>query len=197
MASRDIIADCCEQHTELYGQNVEVLSANPGGLARDLRVRQPRTRRGCASYIKGRERKMLVREFRLVFKRSFFFFTGEKRPGREVDYLPPSSFEGKNGWCCTFTFDYIPSWRGHGGLQFYLCVLFLAFRESCTVITGASARRGEIMGDRDRQTCRGFLSKGGHVDILNRAQLALSDYLSEVFPVLFSSVVRQMPGCNV
>ena len=30
-------------------------------------------------------------------------------------------------------------------------------------------------GDRDLQTCRGYLSKGGHVDVPNRGQLALLD----------------------
>jgi len=43
-------------------------------------------------------------------------------------------------------------------------------------------------------TCPGY-QQGGHVDTLNRAQLALFDYPDRVFRD-FSSVVRQMPGYN-
>jgi hypothetical protein len=51
-------------------------------------------------------------------------------------------------------------------------------------------------GDRCRQAWIGYLPKGGHVDILNRAELAVFDYLSLGFSMLSSSVVRQMPGIS-
>jgi hypothetical protein len=77
------------------------------------------------------------------------------------------------------------AWTGFASIVQYLPVLFLALRDLCTVTTVASVRRGEIILDvlcmyRDRQTCHGFLSKGGHVDFMIRAQLALFVYLSQV-----------------
>jgi hypothetical protein len=50
---------------------------------------------------------------------------------------------------------------------------------------------------RDRQNCRGCLSKVEYVDINNRAQLALFDYPDSFFSVFFPSVVRRMPGYNM
>ena len=44
------------------------------------------------------------------------------------------------------------------------------------------------------KTCPGY-PRGGHVDTLNRAQLALFDYRDGVFRA-FCSVARQMPGYN-
>jgi hypothetical protein len=35
------------------------------------------------------------------------FFPGEKRPGRKVDQLPPSSAEVKNAWSYTSTSPYV------------------------------------------------------------------------------------------
>jgi len=43
-------------------------------------------------------------------------------------------------------------------------------------------------------TCPGY-PQGGHVDTLNRAQLALFNYPDRVFRA-FSSVLRQLPGYN-
>ena len=40
-------------------------------------------------------------------------------------------------------------------------------------------------GERYRETFRGYLPKGGHVDTMNHAQLELSPTLTEVFSVLF------------
>ena len=37
------------------------------------------------------------------------FFPGVKRPGRDVDHVPPSSAEVKNEWRCTLTAFYMPS----------------------------------------------------------------------------------------
>ena len=48
-------------------------------------------------------------------------------------------------------------------------------------------------GDRDRQPCRGYLSKVGHLYIINRTKLALFD-CPEVFTMKFSSVVKRIPG---
>ena len=55
-------------------------------------------------------------------------------------------------------------------------------------------RRPQMQGDRDRQLVLATL-RADHVDILNSAQMALFDYLTEVFRA-FSSVLRQMPGYN-
>jgi hypothetical protein len=51
-------------------------------------------------------------------------------------------------------------------------------------------------GDWERHTCRGYLSKGGHVNILNRVQEALSTILTDLFSPIFFSVLRRMLGCN-
>jgi hypothetical protein len=51
-------------------------------------------------------------------------------------------------------------------------------------------------GGRYRQSYRGYLPKGGHVDTMNRAQLELSSTMTEVFSVLFSFVIRRMPRYN-
>ena len=51
-------------------------------------------------------------------------------------------------------------------------------------------------GDQNRQSFRDYLPKGGHVDTMNRAQLELSTTLTEFYCVLFSLVVRWMPGYN-
>jgi hypothetical protein len=42
------------------------------------------------------------------------FFRGVKRPGHDVDHLPPSSVEVKNKWSYTATSLYMRLWRGQG-----------------------------------------------------------------------------------
>jgi hypothetical protein len=126
----------------------------------------------------------------------FFFSRREKQPGREADYLPPSSSEGKFEWCCTFTFNYRSCWRELGLLQLYLPVLFLTLRDSCTVITMVSVRRGEIilddlcMGDRDRQTCRLPVKKVAMSTLWIVPNWHFSTTWVRFLSVLFSSVVK-------
>ena len=45
-------------------------------------------------------------------------------------------------------------------------------------------------GERNRQSCRGYLPKGGHVHTVNRAQLELSTKLTGIYSVLFTLVVN-------
>ena len=50
--------------------------------------------------------------------------------------------------------------------------------------------------NRNRQTCRGSLSKGGHIDMTNSAQLSLFIYPDWSFSAILSSVARRMPVYN-